>query len=76
MFELPIKPGVHAFDHFCAHLDRMLAANSEKEFAELANGAVSYETLARDMRRLGVAFADLGLAVGDRVLVVKKKRFL
>ena len=58
MFELPIKPGVHAFDHFCAHLDRMLAANSEKEFAELANGAVSYETLARDMRRLGVALAS------------------
>ena len=72
MFELPIKPGVHAFDHFCAHLDRMLEANTSKEFAELANGAVSYETLTRDMRRLGAAFAEVGLGTGDRVLVASK----
>ena len=72
MFELPIKPGVHAFDHFCAHLDRMLEANAAKEFAGLANGPVSYEGLARDMRRLGAAFTSIGLGAGDRVLVASK----
>ncbi|MEX1036418.1 MAG: AMP-binding protein [Sneathiella sp.] len=72
MFEMPIKPGIHPFDHFCAHLDRMLDANAAKEFADLANGPVSYEALARDMRCLGAAFAANGLVAGDRVLVASK----
>lgn len=72
MFELPIKPGVHAFDHFCQHLDGMLDENSAKEFAHLVNGSVSYGAIARDMRCLGAAFAENGLVPGDRVLIASQ----
>jgi long-chain acyl-CoA synthetase len=72
MFESPIKPGVHAFDHFCSHFDRMLDANASKEFAELGSGPVSYGELACDMRRLCAAFASTGLVSGWRVLIASK----
>lgn len=72
MFELPIKPGLHAFDHFCHHLDGMLVEKSSQEFANLPAGPVSYEDLARDMRCLAAAFARTGLVAGDRVLVASK----
>jgi long-chain acyl-CoA synthetase len=72
MFELPIQPGEQAFDHFCNHLDRMLNANLSKEFADLANGIISYDALAQDMRRFAVIFGAKDLIAGDRVLVASK----
>lgn len=72
MFELPIKPGVHPFDHFCDNLNWRLEGNLEKKFADLANGSFSYGTLARDMRCLAAMFTANGLVTGDRVLVASR----
>ncbi|TNE35227.1 MAG: hypothetical protein EP348_09425 [Alphaproteobacteria bacterium] len=73
MFDLPVKPDIHAFDHFCDHFDQMLETNGTKVFAELAAGPLTYDALARDMRCLGALFVSRGLDVGDRVLVASRE---
>ncbi|MFC4272553.1 AMP-binding protein [Sneathiella chungangensis] len=72
MFEMPINPGIHPFDFFCARFDAALGENRQKPFADLANGSLTYRDLATDIDRLGTALLEFGLTPGDRVLIVSK----
>jgi long-chain acyl-CoA synthetase len=61
-----------AFDVLCRRIDLQLQRGADRLFAELADGPLSYATLAHDLRVLGAGFGALGLAAGSRAVVFSR----